>query len=98
MHKASISEVYYDTLQFSGKKEADDIFNTLTTLPFSLTNIISNTFIKQMGHFKVNHRISFADCFVLALASIKKAIVISSDHHEFDEIEKTKVLSFLWLR
>lgn len=26
IHKASIAEVYYDTLRFSGKEEADDIF------------------------------------------------------------------------
>jgi hypothetical protein len=26
MHKASIAEVYYDTLRFSGKEEAESIF------------------------------------------------------------------------
>ena len=98
MHKASIAEVFYDTLRFSGKKDAEDIFNTLTTLPVSSTNILNNTIIKQIGYFKVNYKISFADCFVLALASIKNAIIISSDHHEFGEIEKTKNLSFLWIR
>lgn len=98
IHKASIAEVYYDTLRFSGREEAKKIFKVLATLPVSCTNILNNTFIKQIGHFKVNHKISFADCFVLALASIKKAIIISSDHHEFDEIEKTKKLSFLWIR
>jgi len=98
IHKASISEVYYDTLRFSGRDEAEKIFHTLTTLPVSSTNILNNNFIKQIGYFKINHKISFADCFVLALASIKKAIIISSDHHEFGDIEKTKILSFLWLR
>jgi predicted nucleic acid-binding protein len=98
MHKASIAEVYYDTLRFSGKEEAENIFKILITLPVDFTNNLNNTFIKKVGYFKVNHKISFADCFVLALASIKKAIVISSDHHEFDEIEKTKILSFRWIR
>lgn len=98
MHKASLSEVYYDTLRFFGKEAAEKIFRILITLPVSLTNILNNTFIKRSGYFKVNHQVSFADCFVLALASIKKATIISSDHHEFDEIEKTKILSFLWIR
>lgn len=98
MHKGSIAEVYYDTLRFSCKEEAKKIFKVLANLPVSSTNILDNTFIKQIGYFKVNHKISFADSFVLALASTKKAIVISSDHHEFDNIEKTKILSFFWIR
>ncbi|OQW87381.1 MAG: hypothetical protein BWK78_09050, partial [Thiotrichaceae bacterium IS1] len=39
-----------------------------------------------------------ADCFVLGLADREKATVISTDHHEFDVLEKAKVLSFYGLR
>jgi len=34
----------------------------------------------------------------LALADKEKAIVISTDHHEFDVVEAAKELSFYWLR
>jgi hypothetical protein len=70
----------------------------LSLLPILISNNLTNSFIRQIGYFKVNHKISFADSFVLALASLKKAKVISSDHHEFGEIEKTKALSFLRIR
>ena len=98
IHKASVAEVYYDTLRISDKDKAENMIKDLTLLPIVFSNNFSNAFIKQIGYFKVNHKISFADSFVLALASIKKAIVISSDHHEFDEIEKIKILSFRWIR
>ncbi len=98
IHKASIAEVYYDTLRFAGKNEAERILKVLATLPVSLVNIFTNNFIKNIGHYKVNYKISFADCFVLALATIKKAIIISSDHHEFDVIEESGILSFMWIR
>jgi len=98
IHTATIAEVYYDTLRVSDKKEADRIFITLNSLPIIFSTILSNNFIQLIGFYKVNHKISFADCFVLALASIKKAVIISSDHHEFDDIEKSSTLQFKWIR
>jgi len=50
------------------------------------------------GYFKTNYRLSFADCFVLALAQLQNASVITSDHHEFDAVEQSGACSFLWLR
>ena len=98
MHSASKAEVYYDTLRMSNVSKAESMIEDLALLPIVFLNNLNNTFIKKVGYFKVNHKISFADCFVLALALIKKAEVISSDHHEFDEIEKTRILSFFWIR
>ena len=98
IHRASIAEVYYDTLRVVGKIKARKHFKNIASLPFLQLNNFTNDFIKQIGYFKVNHKISFADCFVLTLALIKKAKVISSDHHEFDIIEKSGILSFKWIR
>jgi len=50
------------------------------------------------GKYKTSYRISYADAFVLALAEQEKAIVISTDHHEFDPVEKTGEIRFFWLR
>ena len=70
----------------------------LSTQPIILIYKMDNNFIKHAGFYKVNYKISFADCFVLALATIKKASIISSDHHEFDDIEKSASLQFKWIR
>jgi predicted nucleic acid-binding protein len=98
IHKTTIAEVYYDTLRFAGKEEADRILKVLATLPISPAALFDNNFIKRIGYFKVHYKVSFADCFVLALAAVKGAMVVSSDHHEFDEIDKSGVLSFKWIR
>lgn len=94
IHKATIAEVYYDTLRFAGKDEAERILKVLASLPVLPLSIFNNNFIKSIGYFKVNHKVSFADCFVLASAFIKKATIITSDHHEFGSIEKLGILSF----
>jgi hypothetical protein len=51
-----------------------------------------------VGKYKTSYQISFADAFVLGLAEKEKAIVISTDHHEFDVIESAGESSFYWLR
>lgn len=98
MHAVTIAEVYYDTLRTSNKEEADRFFNVMKTLPVTSSTTLKNNFIELVGFYKVNYKISFADCFVLALASMKKAILISSDHHEFDAVEKSSSLQFKWIR
>ncbi|TGO03416.1 hypothetical protein PN36_06595 [Candidatus Thiomargarita nelsonii] len=55
-------------------------------------------FIELIGKYKTSYRISYADCFVLALAERENAIVISTVHHEFDVIDETGKLFFYWLR
>ena len=48
--------------------------------------------------YKTSFRGSIADCFLLALAEKESAIVISTDHHEFDVIDNRGELAFYWLR
>ena len=98
IHKATVAEVYYDTLRTSNINEAENMIKDLSLLPILFSNTLTKLFIRQIGYFKVNYKVSFADCFVLALSTVKKAIVISSDHHEFDAVEKSKIVSFFWIR
>ncbi len=98
IHRVSIAEVYYDTLRTSNKNKAEQMLKDLILIPILFLNGIDDNFIKQVGLFKVNHKVSFADCFVLASAVIKKATIITSDHHEFGSIEKSGILSFNWIR
>ena len=98
IHKATVAVVYYDTLRTSNMNEAENMIKDLSLLPILFSNNLTKFFIRQIGYFKVNYKVSFADCFVLALSRIKKAKVISSDHHEFDAVEKSKIVSFFWIR
>jgi len=98
LHKATLLEVYYEFFRSSGKAFADKLLSSVAKQPIVLINKLDNRFIQNAGFYKATHKISFADSFVLALASIKKAVIISSDHHEFDDIEKSSSLQFKWIR
>jgi len=56
------------------------------------------SFFKSAGYYKSKYKISLGDFFVLATAKEYNAIILSSDHHEFDIIEISENINFLWIR
>jgi len=98
MHSINLTEVYYDAVYVSGEEKAQELFEKVVELPITILWDLDVSFIKLVGKYKTSYKISFADSFVLAVADKENAIVISTDHHEFDVIEKAGKLSFYWLR
>jgi len=97
MHAVNFGEVYYDALKTS-KDTAEMLFEQMKKLPVKIQWNIDRNTIEIAGNFKINHRMSIADSYVLALAEIYNAQIISTDHHEFDAVEKNSNLKFYWLR
>ncbi|GHV26941.1 hypothetical protein AGMMS4952_07840 [Spirochaetia bacterium] len=54
--------------------------------------------IAQAGHYKTTYDLSFADACCLAAAAGKTAVLITSDHTEFDPVEEAEQFPFLWIR
>ncbi len=98
LHKITLTEVLYDRMRSGNTKDAGQIIDDINRLPLLITDILTDDFIKLVAHHKVAYKVSFADCFVLALAQTKNAAIITSDHHEFDAIEKIGELKFHWIR
>jgi len=98
MHNASLAEVYYDFIKVSDKITADDTLLMISRLPLVFIDAVDMNFIKEIAFFKSNFKVSFADCFVLVLAKFQDASIITSDHHEFDVIEKSGDAKFEWIR
>lgn len=98
MHNASVAEFYYDFLRRGTKQDAALGSEILTAYPITFIDTISTDLIKQIGHFKSRYKISFADAFVLATAKLNNAKVLTSDHHEFDDVEKNGDIAFEWIR
>ncbi|MDM8548985.1 PIN domain-containing protein [Desulfobacterales bacterium HSG2] len=98
MHSVNLTEVCYDAVYVSGEEKAQELFEKVAGLPITVLWDLNVSLIKLVGKYKTSYQISFADAFVLALAEKEKAIVVSTDHHEFDVIESAGELSFYWLR
>ena len=98
MHNASLAELYYDSIYTSSKKDADKLLKTISTYPIKFSDKIEMDLIKEIGHFKTTYKVSFADCFVLATARLNNSAIVTSDHHEFNEIEKGAMLFLQCIR
>ncbi|MDR1934323.1 MAG: PIN domain-containing protein [Candidatus Accumulibacter sp.] len=97
MSKLNLLEVYYDLLRRKGKEIADDVLAEVRQSPVHVIHEISDAAFFEAGRLKAAYKISLADAVALAEASIRHAFV-TSDHHEFDRIEVSENIRFLWIR
>jgi predicted nucleic acid-binding protein len=70
----------------------------LKSLPIRFIEAISDPLIEEAATFKLSNKISVADSFALATAKMEGAKLVTSDHHEFDPIDKNGDMEFLWIR
>jgi PIN domain nuclease of toxin-antitoxin system len=98
MHVCNLGEVYYDFFRDDGLTAAQTAWTHTLALPLALRRDADNVYIQRVGVIKVAERVSFADAFALALAERLRVPLITTDHHEFDAIERKGHFRFLWLR
>jgi predicted nucleic acid-binding protein len=98
MHVCNLGERYYDFFRAEGLTAAQTAWTNTLALPLTLHRDADDAFIQRVGVMKVEERISFADAFALALAERLNIPLVTTDHHEFDAIERKGHFRFLWLR
>ena len=98
MHVCNLGEVYYDFFREDGLTAAQTAWTNTLALPLALHRDADDVFIQRVGVIKVEERVSFADAFALALAERLNVPLVTTDHHEFDAVERKGHFRFLWLR
>lgn len=99
LHVVNACEVYYDMYRRVGKDGADSIQRILLKYGFAFDDSLTEDFWKNVGELKaLRRRVSLADCFALALAIREGAILVTSDHHEFDAIAEAKLCEVRFIR
>jgi predicted nucleic acid-binding protein len=99
MYKANLLEVYYDRYRASGKAKADLFLSEFNKRPVTIISDISDELFFEMGRLKSLYRVSFADTFALAAASVSGGTLLTSDHHEMDKVGQHEPnIKFMWIR
>jgi predicted nucleic acid-binding protein len=98
MHVCNLGEVYYDFFREDGLTAAQTAWTHSLALPLELRREADDTFIQRVGIIKVEEHVSFADAFALALTERLSIPLVTTDHHEFDAVERKGHFRFLWLR
>lgn len=71
-------EILYLVERSFGKNEKEKMKETLYALPIILSPVTSDS-IAQASHYKSIGGLSYADCFVLALAKTHNGIIVTKD-------------------
>mgnify|MGYP001588352337 CR=1 FL=1 len=78
-------EVYYQIMRRLGEAKAQEIERLIRSFPIHLVEV-DQDLTREAARFKATKRMSYADCFVAALAKVKKAELVTGDK-EFKQIE-----------
>jgi predicted nucleic acid-binding protein len=67
--------------------------------PITILSDISDAIFEEAGRLKASYKVSFADTFALATASVTDATLLTADHHEMDAVEQNEQnIKFHWVR
>jgi predicted nucleic acid-binding protein len=98
MNKYNLLEVYYGFYREDGEAFAEEQIKAIQESPVKIVDTLSNEVFRQAGRFKAIYRVSLADAVVLGQGTAEGAIIVSSDHHEFEAVERAEKIGFLWFR
>ncbi|MDR1046564.1 MAG: type II toxin-antitoxin system VapC family toxin [Treponema sp.] len=98
MHSVNVLEVYYDRIRAINFETADDFLNKLSLSPVTIIDTISAALIREAGRIKAVYNPPLGDCFAFATASVTQSVFVTTDHGDFDKIEKQEQYQFLWVR
>jgi uncharacterized protein len=98
IHQINVLEIYYGIFREDGREKAEDVYDKILNLPVTIIEILNTAVFKEAGRLKAVYKVSLADSIALAESKIRRAPIVTCDHHEFDLIEKNKELKFYWIR
>ena len=99
IHPVNLYEVFYDYKKRNNDSKMHKLFyNKIIELPFKIDYNMNYSLLNEASYFKVNYNISLADSFALALSKVHNASLVTSDHHEFDDIDEKEDIVFKWIR
>jgi predicted nucleic acid-binding protein len=98
MNKVNLLEVYYDVIKTYNEQEADKMLEIILEMPIEIIPELSDTVFKKAGNLKSKYKISLADSIALAESITRNATLVTSDHHEFETVEKQENILIKWFR
>ena len=98
MNKVNVLEIYYGVYRDDGKDKAEEVLTKVHDLPVNIVDGLADEVFKEAGRLKAEYKVSLADSIALAEAKIRKARILTADHHEFDILEQKGELIFNWIR
>jgi predicted nucleic acid-binding protein len=98
-HALNLCEVFYDFHRASRREDALDAIADLARVGVVADSNLSSEVWQAAGTLKaILRRVSLADCFAIELADRLKAVLLTSDHHEFDVLAEQAAYRIQFIR
>ena len=98
MNKYNLLEVYYGYLREDGEVFAEQQLANIKAACIQISDILTDDLFRHAAKLKANYKISLADSIAVAQAVVDNAIIVTSDHHELDAVDRDGKVKFLWIR
>ncbi len=98
MHFANLGEVYYNIVKRNDVTTAQETYQDVKQLPIRFEDRIRDQMVYKIGDVKTTYRMSYADAFAVTQAFLSNAELITTDHKEYEPLEKAGVVKIKWLR
>ncbi|MCW5961380.1 MAG: PIN domain-containing protein [Pyrinomonadaceae bacterium] len=99
VHSLNLCEVYYHAHRNGTENEAQNLIKDFLEIGLIERNDLDTAFWQEAGNIKAIHKkVSLADCCAIALAKRLDATLITSDHHELDELADKGVCKVSFFR
>ena len=98
MNKLNLLEIFYGVYRDDGKEKAEETLKLILGLPLKVVDVLSDDVFKEAGRLKATYKISLADSIAVAEAKAGKALLVTTDHHELDALDKSAEVKFFWIR
>ena len=95
--EVNLAEVMYVLCRRLGSKEAEKRVEALLESRYLDVHPASGL-LRASAEYKCARKISLADCFGIALAQKLGAEIVTGDHHEFDRLVPTGIVSIRFIR
>jgi predicted nucleic acid-binding protein len=98
MNQVNLLEVYYDVCKTHSQDEADKILKIIKKFPIEIIVGLTDDVFKEAGRIKSTYKISLGDSIALAECVVGKGRLVTSDHKDFEPIEKIEDIKITWFR
>ena len=98
MNQINLLEVYYNTIKKYNQNTANKILEEIEELPIEIIIGLKNDVLKEAGRIKTKYKIPLGDSIAVAECIVRNGILVTSDHNDFEKLQKEEKISINWFR
>jgi predicted nucleic acid-binding protein len=98
INQINLLEVYYHVCNVYDQDEADKALEKLKEFPIEIIIGLKQEVFREAGRIKSTYKIPLGDTILVAECIIGKWILVTSDHTDFERIEKIEDIKINWIR